>query len=96
MKGVGSMSAKYRTEDGFEFTDKDLERWNESEERGEPIGTPGRFMVAPPSRPQLYGEELVNLGVKVPRSWRDHLDREASRHGKTRSEMVRDLISESF
>ena len=87
---------EYRTRGGFVFTDEDIERWGAAAERGEFPGKPGRFIVAPPGRPPLFDEELVNIGFKIPLSWRKRLDEKAAASGTSRSELLREAIRQAL
>jgi hypothetical protein len=87
------MSKKYVSKSGHIYTDEDLERMAEEAKRGEYPGRPGAWLIRPQGRPQLYpNDELVTIAVKVPRTWREHVDTRAKTEHMTRSQYVRDVL----
>ena len=88
---------EYRTKSGYIVTDEMLEQYAEAFERGEYPGTPGEFIVAPQGRPKLCpSEDLVTIAFKVPRSYRDLLDKQASKEHETRSQMLRKMLGDAL
>lgn len=80
---------EYRAKDGFVITDEMIEKMAEDAERGEYPGKPGKMVVAPQGRPPLCDEELVTVAFKIPRSFRDRMDKKASDNNETRSQFMR-------
>jgi hypothetical protein len=44
----------------------------------------------------IDSEEMVNLGIKVPKSWRRHWAAEAKRHDITMTEVMVEALTETF
>lgn len=86
----------YRTKNGARLTDEDIEHLAEAAERGDYPGVPGAFVVAPPGCPRISEEELVTIAFKVPRSRREALDREAKACGRTRSQLIREVLERAL
>jgi len=88
---------EYKTKSGFIITDAMLEELGNAWEKGEYPGKAGKIIVAPVGRPQLYpSDELVTVAFKIPRSYRDKLDREARKKKETRSELLRGILVEAL
>ena len=92
----GEQMSVYRTKNGARLTDEDIEHLAEAAERGDYPGVPGAFVVAPPGRPRISEEELVTIAFKVPRSRREALDREAKACGRTRSQLIREVLERAL
>ena len=84
---------EYRLKSGAVLTDEDIERLSEAAARGEYPGTPGEWIIRPQGRPKLADEDLVTIAFKVPRSQREAVDDLASARGKTRSQLMRDIVA---
>lgn len=82
----------YKTKSGHVLTDEMIEEIAEAAERGEYPGKPGKIIVAPPGRPSLYDEELVTVAFKIPRSFREKLDKQAASKNETRSQFMREAL----
>jgi hypothetical protein len=86
---------EYKTKSGHIITDEMLERLGDDCEKGQYPGSPGKFVVAPVGRPQLCpSEDLVTVAFKIPRSQRERLDAKAAQQDATRSEFLRDVLTE--
>jgi hypothetical protein len=86
---------EYKTKSGYILTDEMLERLGNACEKGQYLGSPGAFVVAPIGRPPLCpSEDLVTIAFKIPRSQREKLDEIASQKDVTRSEFLRNVLSE--
>lgn len=83
---------EYTTKSGMKITDEMIEEWAEQAEQGNYPGKPGAFMVSPPGRPRLSDEELVTVAFKIPRSYRDLLDKKAADKHETRSQFMRNML----
>lgn len=83
----------YRLKNGEALTDEEIERLSEEASCGQYPGEPGEWIVRPQGRPRLAEEDLVIIAFKVPRSQRVAVDDLASARGKTRSQLMRDLIA---
>ena len=88
--------AEHRIRGGYTLTDEDFERMSDEAARGEYPGTPGTWVVRPQGRPALADEELVTIAFKVPRSQRDALDRKAASRKETRSQFMRDVLTQAL
>lgn len=84
---------EYRLKSGAVLTDEDIEQLSEAAARGEYPGQPGEWIIRPQGRPKLAEEDLVTIAFKVPRSQRAAVDDLASARGKTRSQLMRDLVA---
>jgi Arc/MetJ-type ribon-helix-helix transcriptional regulator len=88
---------EYKTKSGYTITDEDIEKIGQAIERGEYPGRPGKIIVAPPGRPPICpGGDLVTVAFKVPKSYRDKLDKQAKRRNKTRSEFMREVLEKAI
>ena len=88
---------EYKTKSGYVLTNEMLEKLGDAISRGEYPGKIGKIIVAPVGRPPLYpDEELVTVAFKIPRSFRDKLDKEAKKKSKSRSELLRGILSNTF
>ncbi len=85
----------YKTKSGYVLTDEMLEALGNACERGEYPGSAGKALVAPVGRPRVFPEEeLVTIAFKIPRSYRDMIDAEATKKNETRSGFLREIIAE--
>jgi Arc/MetJ-type ribon-helix-helix transcriptional regulator len=85
----------HKTKSGYVLTEEMLERLGEACEKGQYPGNPGAFVVAPVGRPPLCpSEDLVTIAFKIPRSQREKLDEIAVQKEVSRSEFLRDVLSE--
>ena len=73
----------------FGVTASQIEEWDALATEGRLPGTASGEVTRGPGRPQLYGEDLVSVTFKVPRSQRDAIDRRANSLGESRSEYLR-------
>ena len=88
---------EYKTKSGYVLTDEMLEKLGDAISRGEYPGSAGKIIVAPVGRPPLYpDDELVTVAFKIPRSFRDKLDKEAKKKSESRSEFLRGILSKTF
>ncbi|MCL2068350.1 MAG: ribbon-helix-helix domain-containing protein [Oscillospiraceae bacterium] len=86
---------EYKTKSGSVITDSMIESLGDACEKSQYPGRPGAFVVAPVGRPPLCpSEDLVTVAFKIPRSQRERLDKIAARKDATRSEFLRDVLSE--
>jgi hypothetical protein len=93
----GENLLEYRTKSGYVITDEMLERLGAACEEGQYPGEPGAYVVAPVGRPQLCpSEELVTIAFKIPRSQRERLDERAAQRNESRSEFLRDVLSQAL
>jgi hypothetical protein len=87
----------YTTKSGYVLTEEMIEALGQACERGEYPGSPGEFIVSPVGRPQLCpSEDLVTVAFKVPRTQREALDAKAAQDHKTRSQFMREVLSEAL
>lgn len=82
----------YRLAGGMTVTDADLEADAQRFEAGE---CDGSWKVLP-GRPQLFGEDTMPVGTRLPESLVRELDEAAGELGQTRSELVRRFISDGL
>ena len=82
----------YRLSGGITVTDADLEADAQRFEAGE---CDGAWKVLP-GRPQLFGEDTIPVGTRLPESLVRELDEAAGKLGQTRSELVRRFISDGL
>lgn len=88
---------EYKTKSGHVFTEEDLERMGEEAERGDYPGSPGKWLVKPQGRPQLFPEDdLVTIAVKIPRNWRERMDAQAKTKHMTRSQYIRMMLERNL
>ena len=84
---------EYTLKDGFVVGDAYFEQLAAAAEHGDYPGKPGEWVVRSKGRPQIYGEDLVSVTVRIPKSLRDAIDRKAESLDETRSEYLRDLVA---
>ena len=82
----------YRLAGGITVTDADLDADAQRFEAGE---CDGAWKVLP-GRPQLFGEDTMPVGTRLPESLVRELDEAAGELGQTRSELVRRFISDGL
>ena len=82
----------YRLAGGITVTDADLEADAQRFEAGE---CDGSWKVLP-GRPQLFGEDTMPVGTRLPESLVRELDEAAGELRQTRSELVRRFISDGL
>lgn len=83
------MKAAEELEALFGVSAKQIEEWDEMASRGELPGEATGEVVRGPGRPQMFGEELVTVTFKMPRSQLAAVDEKAERLNETRSEYLR-------
>jgi Arc/MetJ-type ribon-helix-helix transcriptional regulator len=89
------MSKSYKTKSGYVITEDMLEKIGSDCEKGIYPGESGRIIVAPVGRPSIFpNDELVTVAFKIPRSYRDKLDKTAKKKNETRSEYLREVLGE--
>lgn len=74
---------------------KDLQRLD----RGSQLYEQGKLpegKTALVGRPPLADEEIVTVAFKLAKSKRDSLDRQAQKHGESRSEFIRTVIDQAL
>ena len=83
---------EYRTKSCRVLTDAMIEELAAQAERGDYPGKAGKMLVAPQGRPPLCDEELVTVAFKIPRSFRDKLDKAAHGKNESRSQFLREAL----
>lgn len=83
----------YTLKGGSVVDDAYFEKLATAAAHGDYPGKPGEWVVRPKGRPQLYGEDLVSVTVRIPKSLRDAIDQKAESLDETRSEYLRDLVA---
>ena len=83
---------EYKTKSGTVLTDEMIEELASQAERGEYPGKPGKMLVSPQGRPSLCEEELVTVAFKIPRSFKERLDKAASDRSESRSQFLREAL----
>lgn len=83
---------EYRTKSGRVLTDAMIEELAAQAECGDYPGKAGKMLVAPQGRPPLCDEELVTVAFKIPRSFRDKLDKAAHGKNESRSQFLREAL----
>jgi hypothetical protein len=87
MTGMGKIIT---TDKGVEVTEEMFEKWAEGFERGEWPGTKSVIL----GRPRLAQEEVKTVTFKLPISDIEALDQRVAIQGQTRSELLREAVSE--
>jgi hypothetical protein len=91
------MSKSYTTKSGYVITEDMLEKIGTDCEKSIYPGEAGRIIVAPVGIPSIVpNDELVTVAFKIPRSYRDKIDKTAKRKNETRSEYLRQILGEAL
>lgn len=83
------MKTAKELEDLFGVSAGQIEEWDKMASEGILPGKPAGEVVKGPGRPQKFGEELVAVTFKMPRSQLAAVDERAESLNETRSEYLR-------
>ena len=76
----------------FNVDAEEIERWDKQASRGILPGKPSGKVEFGPGRPQMFGEEMCQIGFREPESKANLIKQRASNLGLKRSDYLRHLI----
>ncbi len=90
MKGAAEL------ENMFGVSADQIEEWDAMASSGVMPGAPAGEVVRGPGRPQMFGEEMVTVTFKMPKSQLAAMDVQARSLNKGRSDYLRGLVEKEL
>lgn len=90
------MKTAQELEKMFGITAEQIENWDDMASVGTLPGIPSSEIVRGPGRPQLFGEEMVTVSFKMPKSQLALMDEQARMLNEGRSDYLRGLVEKQL